>query len=78
MAKHHKDGWQKNLAVITDQFSDWWIDMKWNASRLAESAQEREVLRCLHYIHAFVTTTIEKLYRFWAIVFWVYLTLCIA
>lgn len=72
MAKHHLDDWQKNLAVMIDQTKLWWIDMKWNATRLVESARERDVLRVLHYCHAFVTTTIEKQYRVLGILFWVW------
>lgn len=73
MAKHHLDGWQKNFAVMGDHLKEWWIDMQWNATRLIESARERDWMRVLHFIHAFVSTTFEKLYRVWAIAFWAFL-----
>ena len=75
VVKHHKDGWKKNLAVILEDFREWAIDMLWNATRLVESARERDWLRVLHYSHAFVTTTIEKLYRVLGIAFWIYVGL---
>ena len=78
VVKHHKDGWEKNLAVILDDFREWAIDMLWNATRLVESARERDWLRVLHYGHAFVTTTIEKLYRVWGLVVVIYAGLWLA
>ena len=78
MAKHHLDGVFKNLAVIRDDIKDWWADMRWNALRLRESVQERDFLRIPHYLHAFVTTSIEKLYRLWGAAFWIWLAFCIA
>ena len=73
MVKHHKDGWKKNLAVLGDQFVGWWVDMRWNAERLVDSARDRDMRRVLHFCHAFVTSTIEKLYRVWGVVFWIIL-----
>ena len=71
------DGWCKNLSVIREDISDWRDDMGWNAKRLRDAVRERSYLRIPHYIHAFVTTTIEKLYRVWGIAFWVWLALAI-
>lgn len=78
MMSKNLDGWKKNLAVIRDDFTEWAQDMRWNATRLSESARERQWLRVIHFAYAFVTTTIEKLYRVWGLVAVIYAGLWLA
>ena len=56
MAKN-KDGFAKNIAVVTDEFEDFWDDQKWNFSRFIKfKLDPKDDDNMLHVGVAFIST----------------------